>query len=441
MARLHLFDRRQSLWGLARIALAVATIWTVTSLAADLTPDEVRHQVERLGSDRLAERRAAEQTLLEGGPSILQHLPEPSSLEDAAIRDALARLRSDLEQQAGLAASQPSRVTLAGTATLADLVRTLSEQTGNRIALSCISNELREQQLTVDWRDATFWTTVVELCDAVNVVPSPSNFGAGAIELRPPDAESQEQPRRSLWTPSDCNSALLVRLADVSPRPAPGNQHETILQLRLNILAEPRLRPLFLRLCDADLDVRDAAQTLESFNPLSVREIEFSDTGEAAADVTLVAASPPERSELQVSGRFDVELIGAVSKLEFQGFDESSSRVRRRGGVSVSLDKIRRLSADTSEFQLTLRYDEGGPAFESHRIGSLYREVFLQQSNGVRVPPSLSEFTREQDGALGLRYCFTDLPEGWQEATLVCVAPTAIIRVPVEFEIEPEASP
>ena len=84
-----------------------------------------------------------------------------------------------------------------------------------------------------------------------------------------------------------------------------------------------------------------------------------------------------------------------------------------------------------------MTYDTGGPAFESHRSWILHNEVYLEDPAGKRVPLNGgSETTQQGDGSLGIEYRFVDLPDPLPEYTFVYVAPTLIVDVPIEFEIQ-----
>ncbi len=114
---------------------------------------------------------------------------------------------------------------------------------------------------------------------------------------------------------------------------------------------------------------------------------------------------------------------------------------RRRGGVTVTLNRLRlaRLSAGKQEarIQITVAYDTGGPAFESHRTWILHNEVFLEDPAGKRLRLNGgSETTLQGDGGVGIEYRFVDLPDPLPNYTFVYVAPTLIVDVPIEFEIQ-----
>jgi len=114
---------------------------------------------------------------------------------------------------------------------------------------------------------------------------------------------------------------------------------------------------------------------------------------------------------------------------------------RRRGGVTVTLTRVQAAELPSGKNELRIRatvsYDAGGPAFESHRTWILHNEVFLEDGAGKRVRLNGGSQTAQQgDGGVAIEYRFVDLPDPLPDYAFVYVAPTMIIDVPIEFEIQ-----
>lgn len=117
------------------------------------------------------------------------------------------------------------------------------------------------------------------------------------------------------------------------------------------------------------------------------------------------------------------------------------SIARRRGGVTVTLQHMRLTPTSPrkqeARIQVAVTYDSGGPAFESHRSWILHNEVYLENSDGTRTPLNGgSDTTQQGDGSVGIEYRFVDLPDPLPGYAFVYVAPTLIVDVPIEFEIQ-----
>jgi hypothetical protein len=90
-----------------------------------------------------------------------------------------------------------------------------------------------------------------------------------------------------------------------------------------------------------------------------------------------------------------------------------------------------------ARIQVTVAYDAGGPAFESHQAWILHNEVFLEDPAGGRVPLNAGSDTKGPgDGGVAIEYRFANLPEPFPNYAFVYVVPTLIIDVPIEFEIQ-----
>lgn len=427
---MHLQPRRRvGLWAtITLLTLSVARFGFATQPA--LTADDVNRLIIQLADDRAASRRDAEQQLLAAGPPVLQWLPDPIELPDAAARDALQRIRRELERIAADAEVLPSRITFAGAASLTQLVAEMERQTGNRVRLDAHVDAQR--RLSIDWQARTFWQAVDELASETELQMS-FNQETGDILLVAPAAAPASDNPRPVVIKSAPESAYWITISPTHP-PKSANARRGLTSVRVEVHAEPRLRPLFLAVRDADFVMATAQGPWSHFNPLASREIEFTAAGSAAFDVLYQREPAEEFDGLRASGQFDVELIGRAEELRLTGLDGRLPIVRRRGDVTVSLDALRGEGAAGIAAQLTLRYIAGGPAFESHRVASLFRDACLELPGGERlVADPVAEFTREENGVLGATYRFPAPPATWRQGTLIYAAPTILTRQSVTF--------
>jgi hypothetical protein len=212
--------------------------------------------------------------------------------------------------------------------------------------------------------------------------------------------------------------------------------------VQLSVSAEPRLRPLFLTIADADLSVQAGDQALTPYSPSARRELPMSGRGPAALSAVFsIPAELPESTRLSLRGNFSVKVAAAPTEVRFPRLTDATPLARRRGGVTVTLQRSRFATAADGEHRARLRlvvaYDTGGPAFESHRTWLYHNEVFLVTRDGTRLPVNDGfETTAQADGAAVIEYRFKGLPSGnAADYELVYVAPTMLIDVPVEFDL------
>lgn len=409
---------------------------------------EVRELVQRLGSPRRIDREAAERRLLELGPPVLAVLPDLAVFRDPGVRESVRRIRTSLERRVAEESLQPSRVTWSGTATAVEIAAVISRQTGNPLIVPPSPDGTPAAQLTFDWSDRPFWEVVGELLTA----------GRYRLADAPRDAIAVERSIVLLPSPGEIDARghavaavsgpFRWEITGVKRLPPPVDAgFPRLLRMTFRLRAEPRLRPLFIDYREADLRAAAGGRELQPFNPQASRQPDFSRSGTVEFSVDYLSNDADGDAPVQVVGRCEVEFAAAPQEVVFDRLDRPLPVTHRAGNVVVSLDRLveltppaeapaMELATGRAAARLTLRYDVGGPVFESHRVATVHREVALHLPDGVRFPfNDGQELTFEQDGAIGALYRFRGLPPDWRQGKLLCEAPTAILRqaVGVEF--------
>lgn len=91
----------------------------------------------------------------------------------------------------------------------------------------------------------------------------------------------------------------------------------------------------------------------------------------------------------------------------------------------------------TARVDLSLVYDQQGPAFESYRTWMYHNEIWLETRNGRRIAPERLVTTQtEADGARTVEYNFAGVTGSLADYRLVYIAPTLITPAPVQFELK-----
>jgi hypothetical protein len=213
------------------------------------------------------------------------------------------------------------------------------------------------------------------------------------------------------------------------------------IRAQFRLAAEPRLRPLFLQIADSDFAALAGDRPLAPFSPDARTDLPL--TTRAPATFAVLFQRPAEQDDrltLTIRGKLTAETAAAPREVRFRGMEGPFPIARRRGGATVSLLRSRYLTAPDggrhARVRLSVAYDTGGPAFESHRTWIYHNEVYLQSDDGRRYPVNDGfETIAETGGGVGLEYRFKGLPDlapsAWE---LVYIAPTLLIEAPVEFE-------
>jgi len=393
---------------------------------------QIESLVEQFSASELPRRVDAERQLRELGPDVLEHLPDPRRLKPSAAA-AIRRVRAHLQQEQAREALEPSRMTLVDETSLATAVAAIADQTGNRIDVEELPATTRNHQVTIDVKDATFWSALEAITAQADVVAVPGeDRGSVVLRLR---GDIEHFPRQV--TTSGPFRVALLRVGERVDFTTPGRR---LLRIVLQLLPEPRLNALFVHVEDKSLSavIADSDESLPPLSPTAQREIPVDRPGPIllSYDVVVPGGYEAERPEaVDIQGQFEVELAAGRERFTFRNLDENERVVRRHGGVSVVLEDVQR-GSDELVVTLRLTYDVDGPRFESHRNWVYHNQVALQLGDDRRLRPAEFETVSEGAGGAELRYRFDDLGVLASAAAVIYTAPTLFTRVPVEFAFE-----
>jgi hypothetical protein len=243
---------------------------------------------------------------------------------------------------------------------------------------------------------------------------------------------------------STSSGPFRVALSSVALRPNFGFRAKPIVRVGLGISAEPRLRPLFLKYSLGDFTLESPESLkLEAFSPHARVELPVQSKDrhvEVRMDFMVPPLAPPPE-QVELTGKFVMETAAGTEQIRFRDLSRAEGVARRRGGVTVKLERVQFRRAAPLQHDLTIRvsvsYDAGGPAFESHRTWMLHNEVFLETDRTARIPHQGPVQTlRQGEGTLAVEYSFKGLAEAPEDYRFVYVAPVLLINVPIEFELK-----
>jgi hypothetical protein len=442
-----------------RLTLGLLSVLLVPGVGiADETVDEsaVRRWVARLDADRKADRKQAEEELLKLGPAALKWLPEPESFGSRATAEAIRKVRAILERQKAEESVEATRLNAPIPPSIGETLQRLTKETGNLVVDNDLPNELLARPLDLPAR-ATFWE-VIEATSRRHEL-SWSFVGSPArLRLFPRQPSEQQESPTAVLAATQAK-AFRIALQSIRERTVVGENSGPLMRLELDVMSEPRLRPLFLKCSAADISVSGvragtkAEQRWPSFSPDAKLELTFGQ-GRRQMSVPLDFRRPEgEWASLSVSGKLSVETAAGEEPLEFPAGAESRGVSRRRGGVTVKVlrwEPVAGAKDNGLEVTALVTYDTGGPAFESHRSWMLFNVAGLVRAgmmpteksaagsamNEVSLlKPTNAESNVQPDGSIAVTYRFEKLPLPASEYRFRYVAPTLILDVPLEFEL------
>ena len=443
---------------LRALLIVVALSFWPMRLVADEAVDElaVRRWVARLDADRKADRDKAKDELLKLGPAALKWLPEPESLGSRATADAIRKVRVILERQQAEESVLATRLTVAGPLSVGESLRRLSQESGNAIVIDDLPNELLSQPIEFPER-STFWD-IMESTSRQHELTWAFAGSPARLRLFPLTAAAKNESPRDVLAATQ-SKAFRIALKSIRERAVVGQDSGPLLRLELDVMSEPRLRPLFLKCSAAEVAVRGVRKTMpddqrwQPYSPEAKLELTFGQ-GHRQLSVPLDFRRPEgDWSAISVTGKLQIETAAGEEPLEFPPGAEARGVSRRRGGVTVKIlrwEVDREAKDNRLEVTALVNYDTGGPAFESHRSWMLFNVAGLVRAGTMptdKTPrgaarldvnllkPTDSESDVQPDGSIAVTYRFEKLPLPASEYRFRYVAPTLILDVPLDFEL------
>ena len=144
-------------------------------------------------------------------------------------------------------------------------------------------------------------------------------------------------------------------------------------------------------------------------------------------------------TRLSLRGEMRCEIAAARERVVFDQTSLVKGAIKRRGGVTVRIRQVRIERSENqvsdAEVGVTVSYDNGGPAFESHRAWMFYNAVYFEPASGVRVDFQDNETAQQADGAVAIDYRWKDISLPAASFRFVYEAPTLIMNVPIEVDL------
>lgn len=441
---IHFDQRKSNSMSLRQVGLSFRVILfavcfsELNNLLAEERPisrGRIDELIRDLDAHTLGERTRAERQILDLGPVVLKNLPAPELVESTPVRESVRRIRKQLEQQLAKESSRPSHVSLKGVFSLRQILFEIHQQTGNDVSLAKEDSVLPEKEFSVDWDVVTFWDSLVELCKRGGLV---WKFVEGASTLQLSATLRSDVKSLSVQR----TGPFLVVVDSVEIRSIVGEQRQRLLRVNGRLAIEPRLRALFLSMAAGDLKARDDQdRPLTQWNPDAKYELPVQEGAHEVAvvwDFRLPIAN--RLKEFALRGRIRCQIAAAVERIVFDQTSQTRGTIRRRGGVSVRLREVAFNAAGdqglNAEIGVAVSYDNGGPAFESHRTWIFHNAVYLETKSGVRASFTEFETTQQLDGVVAVDYHWRSIKPPASQYVFVYEAPTLIIDVPVEVSID-----
>ena len=403
-----------------------------TTASQQDVPAQLRGLVRKLGADDLQSREAAELAIVELGPTALPLLPPTTPRTPVEVSERLGRIRQQLQALAVKAARKPSRVTLTGTMKLSEAIQKIEEQTTNRFKdkRADFGQAARDPRVAIDVKDIVFWQAVDQLFDQarVSIYPYAEETDVITFTDQPPGAIERAK-RASYHGLFRFEAARIASTRDLTARDSDA------LRLGIAVSWEPRIQPIHLEQSMADLHAVD-----ENDNPIKVTTTRATlrpavEALQHQVELTIPLELPDRdvRQIAKLSGKLTAVATGPIEKFEFKNLAKLEDSEQRKAGATVIVDQVRP-NRQLHEVRMRVRFDEATTALESHRGWVFKNEAYIVDAAGKRHENLGSQTTSQRPNEVGMSYLF-QLGEKLEDFTFVYETPSAIMRLPVQYEL------
>lgn len=383
--------------------------------------DEVARLRALLDSDQLLERVEAEQSLVALGPKALPFLEPATSALPQEQFDRLSKVRQRLEQLAAEQQSRASRCTLQGSFTLDQALESLQRQTGNASPASRLETSSTEFKLV----DVSYWEAIAELERAFPSTQLDPYRSSNELHWR----ERADESPASVSSQSGPFRFEVLRIEAIRDLINPALSGTTVT---VRVRWEPRMDPISVTQDLASLSAIAGEETLGASTNSATFETLINARG-GWVDLNYVLAPSTQRVESlrDLIGSLTFTVPTESMPFRFTKLDGSARQEARTGSTLVSMVRASR-RGELYGVEVRIRFDESAGSLESHRGWIFECPVELLDADGEGVSYFTYETTLRTDDEVGILYLFP-MPDNVEDLSLVIQAPSAILRVPVNF--------
>lgn len=397
--------------------------------------ETVQKLIRELDAPQKARRLDAEKQLLALGAKALEHLPESTDNLRGEVKLRLDHIREQLEKAGAQQTVEPTSVTLHGEMPLSQALAEIEEQTGNKLVdlRPEFNEDAADPDVKLDFDKTPFWEVLDHVLDqaGLGIYLSAEEGGLGLVSR--PD-NGIKRVGRAIYT-----GAFRMEPTELVGRRDLRNPANQMLTLLLEAAWEPRLQPIAIM---QPLDAVEAAD--DNGQPIQVasagNELEIDVDADLKSVELPLQFNLPERNARRIArlhGKLTALLPGKVETFRFGNLDKLKKRVeRRRADVTVVLDEVRK-NGSVWEVRVLLVFDRATGALQSHLAAGWIdnNKAFLEAPDKEPVPYAGLETTRQTETEAGVAYKFV-VPKGLKGYTFVYQTPTAIVSLPIEYELK-----
>ena len=415
-----------------RLVVLILCLLASSGFAEPPSQVEVDRLVVRLDDQTREVRDAAEDALIAFGPDVLPLLPEVNNNTAAEVKDRLARIRKSLEESSAEAVADASKITLSGSMTLSEALKSIQEQSGNRVVdyRERFGQQNEQNQITLEIKDQSFWQAIDQLCDQTGLTVY--NFSGQARTLALTAAASNQQKRSGA---ASYSGLFRIEATEAMARKDLRTPNTDALRIQMEIQWEPRVIPILIRQPLSEVVVTaDDGQPLNLISTDQTLEIPPQST---VSGIDIGIPLPlPDRSIKKIrsiKGTFYAMVPGNAATFTFDELDGARNVSQQKAGVTVSMDRVTQ-NRSVYEIRVRLKLDKASDSLQSHLDWASNNEAYLVHKDGTKIENPNFERFLERPNEIGFVYLFP--LESIADYQFVYKSPAAILEYPVNFELK-----
>ena len=394
---------------------------------------QVNELLEQLRADDIEQRDEAEAAIAELSPDALDFIDVPHGNATTDYIERVLRARKSLEKKAVELAVQPSVINLESDITINKALKSIFEQSGNRIRL----NEDRglmagQKKLTEEIKDGSFWDAFNAVLAAGNLEVDPYGGAAGTMMLRSAEAAAPAAQAASTAPPSATAGMLHVEVRRITSTLSIRNPALSFMTVELLTRWEPRVTPISIDLQTATLTIVDDKGEKVPLNKTSkISGVIQPEIPELSFPVNIPLVSRDIKKLDKVKGTLQAVLPGRVETFSFKSLGDLEDGVEQtKSGATVTFHGYEK-NEDLFAVTIELSFDEDTNSVDSH-LRWAYDNAVEMVSAGQRIEPVASETVMQRGQSMKVLYLFEEDPAAYD---LVYKTPAAIVKVNLDFEL------
>ena len=389
--------------------------------------EKVERLQEKLDSQSIDERNAAEKELVELGVGILDYLRPADRESTTDYRERVLRIRKKLEKKSVNSVALASRASISGTYAIAEVLKKIKNQTGNEIA---VPDAIAGNDVTLKVQDGDFWTLLNQFMKNAE------------LEI---DRYGSEKPNQLMLVPRDrkpakplptCSAKIFQsQVTRVDSSVNLDDESLDFTSINLLVRWEPRLTPIAVDIPLSNIQILD--EFGESIQVKDPERVLYGTVQPEIPEVEFQLQIPRIERQVENIKSLKAQIIavipGRTEQFRFNDIRKlkTGKKISKAGAV-VTYGGTRK-NEELFGIKISLSFDEANNALESHQGWAFQNEVYLQDRQGNREEALSMETFRQDNEMITIQYYFLNDPG---KRTLVYKTPATIVKMPVEIELK-----